>query len=235
MRIFIEFIFCCDSNFGMFDRDIDLARFAGELHAKNGYPKAFSVQNAKNATDKIIGVQEELAKSGLNKGVTLALQSASSEVLENINRKNIPFSSFSSLQHHFTRKGIETYTDIILCLPGETRESFVTGVDTIVENGQYNRIQFINLSILPNSEMGNPDYIERFGLETVEAECISIYGAKSESEVREYQRVVVASKTMPREDWAFVRSWSWMCSLVFFDKLLQIPLTLLSSISGLPL
>ncbi len=232
----IEFIFCCDSNFGMFERDVELAQYASKLNATYGYPKALSVQNAKNATDRIIRVQEELARGTLNKGVTLALQSATPAVLESVNRKNIAFPMFSHLQRHFTEKGIETYTDMILCLPEETYESFITGVDKVVESGQYNRIQFINLSILPNSQMADPAYIEHYGLKSVNSNCINIHGQRNaEGAIQEKQQLVIASSAMPEEDWLKTRSWSWMCAFLFFDKALQLPLTLASTVKRIPL
>jgi hypothetical protein len=232
----VEFIFCCDSNFGMFEKDVDYAQYASQLRVQKGYPKAFSVQNAKNATDRVIRIQEELSDSGLNKGITLALQSATPAVLENVNRKNISFEYFSNLQRYFRNEMIETYTDIILCLPGETYKSFISGIDRIIKSGQYNRIQFINLSVLPNSQMANPDYIKKHGLETVRSKCINIHGHQNENtEINEIQELVIASTAMPKDDWVRTRVWSWMCSLLFFDKVLQIPLTLAAAIQDVPI
>ena len=78
--------------------------------------------------------------------------------LEAIKRDNISLGTYMELQRRFTRDKVETYSDLILGLPGETYESFVKGVDQLIENGQHNRIQFNNLSILPNAEMGDPAY-----------------------------------------------------------------------------
>lgn len=232
----VAFIFCCDSNFGLYERDIELAAYAADLSLSTGYPQALSVQNAKNSEARLIEIQKELARGGLNKGVTLALQSANPTVLSNIHRKNIGFKSYAFLQKHFTELGIPTYTDLIIGLPGESYDSFLTGVDRIIANGQYNRIQFGNLIILPNAAMAEPTYIEKYGLETVESECINIHGSRTpDGEVREIQQMVVATAALSRRDWVRARAWAWMCSFLFFDKLLQLPLTLISEIKGLPI
>ena len=60
------------------------------------------------------------------------------------------------------KDGIKTFSDIILGLPEETYQSFTEGVGKLVSMGQHNRIQFNNLSILPNTEMGDPEYLEKY-------------------------------------------------------------------------
>jgi len=140
--------------------------------------------------------------------------------------------TYQELQRRFTRDGVETFTDIILGLPGETYESFTNGVSAIIENGQHNRIQFNNLSILPNAEMGDPEYQKKYGMIAVESKTINIHGslAASEEEIYETQELVIATNTLPREDWVRTRVFSWMAALLHFDKTLQIPLMLLHEI-----
>src|SRR3989344_6211871 len=63
----IEFIFCCDSNFGILSRDLEIAKKVAENKRKYGYPKRLSVQNTKNSTEASYKVQKILAESGLSK------------------------------------------------------------------------------------------------------------------------------------------------------------------------
>ncbi len=231
----IEFIFCCDSNYGMMKRDLDLVEFVVNAHKKYGCPQALSVQNTKNATERSYAIQKALSDAGLSKGVNLALQTTDKTTLKNVGRKNISLESFKELQRRFNIDGIETFTDLIIALAGETYDSFVNGVDEIINNGQHHRIQFINLSILPNSQMGNQNYQKRYGLKSVETKIINIHGSLflSEGDVYETQELVVGTKSMPPEDWCRARVFSWMTSLIYFDKLLQIPLILIHELSGL--
>ena len=69
----VEFIFCCDANFGMLPRDYEIAKKAAE-NKKYGYPHVLSVQNTE-ILDRAYKVQKLLAETGLSKGVTLAMQS----------------------------------------------------------------------------------------------------------------------------------------------------------------
>lgn len=232
----IEFIFCCDGNYGLLKRDEELTQYVADLKARHGYPQALSVQNTKNATDRSYLIQKILSNAGLNKGVTLALQSMDPTTLKNVGRQNVSLKSFEELQRRFSADGIETYSDFILCLPGETYETFVAGTSATIENGQHNRIQFINLSILPNARMGDPAYQREFGLETVHSTIINLHGAISPvpDDVPELQQLVIASHSMPRKEWVRARVFSWMVSLLHFDKVFQIPGILLHGVLGVP-
>jgi hypothetical protein len=229
----IEFVFCCDANFGILPRDIDIARAIAAKKFEYGYPQAFSVQNTKNATERAYLTQKILSDSGLNKGVALSLQSVNITTLKNIKRQNISLQTYEELQARFTRDRVETYSDLILGLPGETYDSFVDGVCRVIGNGQHNRIQFNNLSILPNAEMGDPAYLEEYGMETIETKIINIHGALDEDEIPEVQQLVVATKAMSREDWRRSRSFAWMAALIHFDKLVQIPIIVAHELFGL--
>jgi radical SAM superfamily enzyme YgiQ (UPF0313 family) len=231
----IEYIFCCDANFGILKRDVEIAEYVAKVKRETGYPNALSVQNTKNATERAYLTQKILSDAGLNKGVALSMQSVDMHTLENIKRQNISLETYLELQRRFTRDKVETYSDLILGLPGETYESFADGVNTLIETGQHNRIQFNNLSILPNAEMAAPDYMRKFGMETVESEIINIHGSREEldDDVAEIQDLVVATASMPRGQWRKTRSFCWMTAFLHFDKILQMPLIVVHELSGL--
>lgn len=230
----MEFVFCCDANFGIFPRDVDIARRAAEVKAQYGYPHALSVQNAKNAEERIFQAQKILADAGLNKGVTLAFQSLDPVTLESIKRRNISLDDFRNLQRRFTEAGIETYSDLIIALPGETYTSFANGVSVTIESGQHNRIQFSNLSLLPNAEMAEPEYREKYGIETVEVRAVIYHGVidTTPDQIHETEELVIATTVMPREDWVKTRVFCWMTALLHFDKILQIPFVVLHEVTG---
>jgi radical SAM superfamily enzyme YgiQ (UPF0313 family) len=231
----VEFVFCCDANFGILARDFDIVRKVAENKKRHGYPNAFSVQNTKNSKKKIFELHKILHEFGLQKGVNLALQSTNEKTLEYIERKNIDNKTYNELQRMFTESDILTFTDIILGLPGETYESYANGVSEIIHNGQHNRIQFIDLEILENTEMADEEYIKKYGLKTVEAKFESHHTAmKTEEEVVEKHNLVVATAAMPGEDWVRAKVYALTASLVYFGKLLQVPFAVLHVAGGVP-
>ena len=231
----IEYIFCCDANFGIQKRDVEIAQYVAKIKRETGFPAALSVQNTKNATERAYETQKILSDAGLNKGVALSMQSVDMTTLAYIKRDNISLETYMELQRRFTRDGVETYSDLILGLPGETYESFANGVNLLIETGQHNRIQFNNLSILPNAEMGDPAYQAKYGMVTVESKIINIHGERVEldDDVAEMQDLVIATAAMPLADWRRTRAFCWIAALLHFDKLFQIPLMAAHELSGI--
>jgi len=230
----IEYIFCCDANFGIQKRDVEISEYVARIKKETGFPHALSVQNTKNATERAYLTQKILADAGLNKGVALSMQSLDMVTLKNVKRDNISLDTYMELQRRFTKDKVETYSDLILGLPGETYDSFVEGVSTLIENGQHNRIQFNNLSILPNAEMGSPEYQKQHGMVTVESKIINIHGERIELEddVPELQDLVISTTSTPLSDWRRVRAFGWMAALLHFDKIFQIPLMVAHATCG---
>ena len=223
----IEFIFCCDANFGMLPRDYEIAIKAVENKKKYRYPKVLSVQNTKNARERAYKVQKLLAENNLSKGVTLAMQSVDSHTLKEIKRDNISIADYQALQRRFTRDGISTYTEFILGLPGDTYESFAKGVSDVIQAGQHNRIQFNNLSILPNAEMAKSEYVKKHKIFTKETSIVSIHGSLDERPadgIYEKQKLVISTNTMPTLDWIKTRTYASISEFFYFNKVLQIPL-----------
>ncbi len=233
----IEYIFCCDANFGMFKRDPKLAQMVGEIKKKTGYPHALSVQNTKNSTERSYETQKILCDYGLNKGVTLSMQTLSDDVLKNIKRSNIKLKSYFELQKKFIKDGVPTYSDLILALPGETYDSFLRGMCNLIESGQHSRIQFNNLSILPNAEMAKESYRKEFGIKTVISDIVNMHGTLlyEDESTREKQELVISTNSLTSSDWAKVRTICWLTAFLYFDKIAQIPIAICNGLLGVPL
>ena len=176
----IEFVYCCDANFGILNRTVEIVNYFANKKEKHGYPKVLSTQTAKIFTERIYQTYKTMTKTELNKGVALALQSVNPDTLRATKRKNISVDKFKEIQQRLASEKIETFTDIILALPNETYDSFADGVSIIIEKGQHNRIQFNNLSILTNAEMDNRVYQEKYGFEIVETNVLNMHGSLSD-------------------------------------------------------
>jgi len=230
----IEFVFCCDANFGLFpERDLRIVEKVAACKESYGYPHAFSVQNTKNTTKTIFELQKRLHDYGLQKGVNLALQSMHTPTLKSIGRVNIAKEQYFDLQTLFKAEGIRTFSDLIIGLPEESYESFTDGISDIVAGGQHNRIQFINLVILENAKMAEPDYQIQYGLKTTHCKIVSHHTSVDQAMgPQEYQDLVTATQTLPTAEWKRLRIFCWMTSLAYFNKLLQIPLLLMMKSTG---
>ena len=228
----IEYVYCCDANFGALKRDIDIVKKVAKIKNKTGFPKKLSVFNTKNVTDRAYIVQKILSDSGLHKGVDIAFQSLDHNTLDNIKRSNISLSSFFELQKRFTNDGVQTYSELIMGLPGETYDSFVEGYSSLIKNGQHNRIRSSPLTILPNAEMADPESIKKYKIETVEVRSTNQHGSVDQLKeiIYETQHFVISTDSMPTKDWIRTRKFHLSGQLLYFNKLLQIPFIVINEL-----
>ncbi|MEZ0375150.1 MAG: radical SAM protein [Candidatus Sericytochromatia bacterium] len=230
----IEMVYCCDANYGILPRDLEITSYMVEKHQNLGFPRGFYIQNTKNATERSYQIQKMITQSGMNPDVTLSLQSVSPEVLSSIKRDNISLATFRELQQRFQRDGVNTYTDILVGLPGETYDSFANGMAEVIDDGQHNIIKFYNVYVLPNAELNQPDYRARYGIETVRQPYFEPWIPQPHAEVQEYQEMVVAISGLDRADWRRIRILSWWVELLYLHrKLLQLPILLIRRLGGL--
>ncbi|MGV3523907.1 MAG: B12-binding domain-containing radical SAM protein [Candidatus Sericytochromatia bacterium] len=234
----IGYIFCCDANFGILPRDLELARRAAAIKAETGFPRALAVQNAKNTSERSFEIQCILAEAGLDSHATLSLQSLYGPALEASQRSNISLGAFSELQKRLRAKGIHTYTDLIQGLPGETLDSFCEGVARTIESGQMHAINCYIADILPNAAMAAPAYLAKHGIETVTVPSANFHTPVVEDAdgIVETRELVIATATMPRADWVKARVFSWSSEFLFFKPgTVRIPLWLLHRVGGVPM
>ena len=200
----IEYVYCADGNFGLFDRDEEIAEYIISLKKKTGYPQNFRVCFTKNRTEFVKKICMRFNKYGLDKAQTLSFQSMSPVVLENIGRKNISLDHFRELMNEYSRLGISTSSELILGLPGETKESFTKGICDLLEYGQHKAIQVYTCDLLPNSEMGSKESVEKYGIKTVKTPFAQAHcNADAENEITEYNNAVIETNTLSREDWVY--------------------------------
>ena len=232
----IEYIFLADANFGILPRDIEIAEAIAAAGSRHGYPKQVFVQQTKNATERAYATVKLLADAGMATEMNISIQSTTPEVLEAIKRQNISLETYAELQRRFVHDGIPTYVDLIVGLPAETLPTFKESVSRVAESGQHHRVQFHNLSILPNAEMGDPEYQAKYGLKTVTSEIINNHAPPTPSDdgINEMQELVISTASMPPEDWRETRSFAWLTSLYHFNHLLLLPILTTWKLSQLP-
>ncbi len=211
-----------DSNFGIFERDIEITDKIINSKKVCGFPVGFQTSYAKNSTKTVFEIGMKLEKAGMNKGITLSFQSMSDEVLANIGRKNISIDYYSELMRLYNEAGVATYTELILGLPGETYESLVDGIDKLLNLGQHNSIYIHNCEWLPCSIMGKRDYIEKFKIKTSVIPLNQPHREPDENDnIPEYSSIVTSTYSMTNDDWKKMNLFSFVVQAFHHMGLLQ--------------
>ncbi len=197
----IPYCYCADSNFGIAERDLEIAEYIVKRHNETGYPAVFKPCYAKNSDDLVFKIGCILNATGVDKGVTLAYQSMDPQVLENIGRRNLDVQYYTDLNARYSAAGIPTYTELILGLPGETYESFCHGLCSLLEAGQHNSMTVYTCQVYCNSPIAQPGYRDRYGIRWERQKLHGIHYPANFNGVQEYYDVIVETKDMSKADW----------------------------------
>jgi len=198
----IAFVWGADANFGMFDRDLEIADFLVKTKEETGYPERMRMNYAKNRFENVFAIVKKFKECAFDRnGATLSFQSLSPVVLKNIGRANNDLEFYKNLLTAYNKENMKAYSELILGLPGETYESFMRGIGILFEIGQHFAFQVYGCMLLPNSVMGRKDYVKEFGIKTVRSEMIRAHVLDDSFSIPEYSNMVVETASMPREMW----------------------------------
>ena len=209
----IDFIYNADSNFGMHRRDEELADIFVDTKKRHGFPEKIINLYGKNTDDRIFNIVKKLYAADMHKGIGLSRQSMDPAALEATKRANIKLEIYDALQRKFEQEGIPTFCELLLGLPGETYDSFVKGVDVLLETSPNSQLMLIMAEVYPNTEMGEPEYQKKHGMDVKRNVA---YGNHSfyqdDNQVVEYIDYIVGTRTMPNADWrrAGIIAWATM-------------------------
>lgn len=232
----IDYVFIADANFGILPRDVEIAEAIAAVATRHGAPRQVLVQQTKNATERAYLTMKKIADAGLAAEMNISIQTTTPEVLKVIKRDNISLETYGELQRRFVRDGIPTFVDMIVGLPGETPQSLRESVSRVVEGGQHHRVQFHNLSVLPNAEMGDPEYQRLYGLKTVTTRIVNNHAPATTPPdgIYETQELVVSAASFSEAEWRDMRSFAWLTLTYHAHHLLLLATIVTWKLSQLP-
>jgi len=198
----IFYVGSADANFGiLYERDLKIAEHLAKLCSKTGFPKHIQWSWAKNSNEKILHIADVLRKGGVASNTMISAQSFSTEALKSVKRSNISQDRFVELKQLYNERGLSTWTELILGLPGESYESFRGGLDQLMTYSLTDYFVVYLCIIIENAEMSDPDYMAQNEMETRLC-SIGLERVSHDSETEtEYEQIIVGTSSMPVEDW----------------------------------
>jgi radical SAM superfamily enzyme YgiQ (UPF0313 family) len=203
-----------DSNYGMFERDVEISGWIGEMQKRYGYPTFIDATTGKNRADRIIRSVEKVSGALV---VYQAVQSLNDDVLRNIKRANIKLDTYEEVMIHIRGRGLRSNSDLIVGLPGETLKSHTEAIHTLIDAGT-NQMHNLQLILLKGSELEMIETREKFHFDTrfrVLPKNFGVYGGKKVLDVEE---LVVATDTMSFDDYIQTRKWHLTSSVFYNDS-----------------
>lgn len=192
-------IYITDCNFGIIKRDLEIARMLARANEKYGFPRRVRIQFAKKSNQTVLEISKLLHQNEMLWGTTLSMQSVDENVLTAINRHHNTLKEYQKLKTEYNLSGIPTYTELILGLPLESRDSFIRGICRLFDIGFHDDIRVFELALLPNAPLSRNAERKKYGLKTrLKSLRIPEPGCK-----KEMVEIVFETNTLPFSDWAY--------------------------------
>jgi hypothetical protein len=158
----LETVGIADANFGIFERDVEIAEKIAALKAEYGYPRFVGNNYAKNTVKHLSKIIEIFTDAGIVAEGKMSMQTFDAGTLTTIRRKNIPVEKYYDLSGEFSRNKLPMMVDIMMGLPGSTPTTFRNDLQECVSRAV--RVAIHSTILLTNSPMNEPEYRAEHGI-----------------------------------------------------------------------
>ena len=191
----MRYLFIADANFGILQRDEQIADHLAALRATHGFPQNVFLYFAKNTNDRVISIGTVLRHMT---PMSMSRQTMNDEVLEKIKRKNIPGSGYDRLVRECEERELLTSGELIYGLPGESFESFLDGYVAYAQTGQ--NVVTYPAFLIPGAEMSSRASRVEHGIQSASRVMPRYCGSFGDVHAVEYQELVVGTSCTTRDD-----------------------------------
>lgn len=206
-----------DTNFGMFKEDVEFSKIIAKIKAEYNYPAYINTSTGKNQKERIIECAE-LLKGTMR--VAASIQSLDKVVLTNIKRSNISENELISMSVRLSGGISNTYSELILCLPGDTKAKHLETLDICLDAG-YNQIRMHTLTLLDGSVLGTTEEKQKYEFITRHRGLQRSFGSYpimgEDLHVIETEEVVIGQNSMQPEDYLDCRVYN-LTVAVFYNE-----------------
>ena len=227
-----------DSNFGMYKHDADICREIVRVQEAYGWPKYFVGIMGKNNKARVLEAAEIIRNGVFGGGsvwLSSAIQSTDDKVLEMIKRSNIDSNTMVKVANEGETHASNQFSELILALPGDSRESHFKSVCDLIETG-VNVIRSHQYIMLSGSEAatveGRGEYnpLAKFRVTPHTTNTYELFGETIFAP--EVDEICVGNDTMTFENYEDCRMFDLTVE-VFYNNALLLELFKLLKINGI--
>ena len=195
-----------DTNFGMYPRDREVCLALKESKEKYSWPLQIMATTGKNNKERVVEITGIL---GNMFAVNMSVQSMDDEVLRKIKRSNIKLDAYKEVNKNLQKNGRSTKAEMIFPLPGETKESFMRGIEDLISSG-ISSLTIYTLMLLNGTEFKNTQYRKEFDIKGRFRIVPLNFGEYEGEKIFDFEEVGIQTKDMPFEDYLYLRGFALM-------------------------
>ncbi len=202
-------LYIANANMSLFKEDFAIAKIIREMQDKYNWPRNINVNSGKD-TKKLMEMMEII-----NIRPAIALQTLTEDVLRKIKRINIPFEKYVSFQKEAMVKTEEdSVTELILCLPGETKETFLSTLVRVLNSGVQSIVIYTLMS-LRGTRISKEEFIKQYGNIIRHRVVPRQFSKIDHNFIFDTEEVVVGTKDTLFEDYLYLRGLSFVIAVFF--------------------
>lgn len=202
-----------DSNYGMYERDIEISAHIGQMQRDYGWPTFIDATTGKNKPERIIKSLEKVSGALV---LYQAVQSLDEEVLRKVKRESIKLEAYKALEVHMRGRGLRSVSDLILGLPGESLASHLRGLHSLLDSNIHQMHNF-QAMMLKGAELESLESRKMFRFDTRFRVLPKNYGVYNDEKVFDVEEIVVATDTLSFDDYITCRKWHLVSSVFWND------------------
>lgn len=204
------------ANLGILPRDLDIVKKLTSLQKDTNWLKGIQYNPSKNTPERSLEIGKMFFDAGLVTKHLISLQHTRQEVLDCIDRKNIPVSRQIPIIEDMQKNKMPTVGQLIMGMPGDTVDLWLCALTDTVEWGIHNELQVYDFQMLPNAPANDPEYKNKWQIETVHRRHLPhekhMINKKEKERMEEnffhmdeddpnVQEFIVSTKTYTKQDW----------------------------------
>lgn len=202
-------LYFSNSNVGLYNEDMEMARIIRDTQKKHSWPKYLNCSTGKDPRKLL----EMLSIVDFEPAI--ALQTLTPQVLKNIGRINVPLEDYVKFQNKvLEQRGGVSSTELILSLPGETKETFLKTLSQVINSG----VQVIcvyTLMKLAGTPLATEENAKKFQYVTRHRIVPRQFSLIDGEIILDTEEVVVGTKDMPFDDYLDLRGLCFVINGVF--------------------
>lgn len=190
-----DYLITTDTNFGVLERDEQIAAKMHDCHLATGFPGYLCVVWNKTRPERVLKTAK--AFNGLAQ-VGASMQSLHPDVLAAIKRKNLPLDKVAEIRAGLQSDGTRMFSELIAGLPNQTLESHLDDNRRLM-NLDAEVFNYL-LRFLPGTEIDTPEMREKYYRGSVWRLQDSAFGVYNGEPVFEGEELALATSAMTAQD-----------------------------------
>ena len=199
-----------DTNFGMYPRDRDICEALYKTNKSLGWPRQIMSTTGKNNKERVIDITNIM---GNIFSVNMSVQSMDPQVLSNIKRDNIKLEDYMAVNEHLNKVGRSTKGELIIGLPGESKETFVRGLQNVINAG-VSSVTTYSLMMLNGTQFKTPNYRDKYGMKGRYRLVPLNFGEYDGMRIFDIEETGIETKDMSFDDYLWLRGLSLVVEVI---------------------